>query len=233
MNLFSLADQQKRHPLSHNLTLYYDNEYQGFKVQQSKKGPLVLNYLERTIETIIEATNTQSRILIFRADLRYPQYRPGNVGHSDNAIITNFFRFLKYEIERVSTGHKTFLRYIWAREQDTSDNPHYHLVIMLSYDVFCSIGRIHPDEYGTYLRDNLYHRMMRCWYKALGLHEEEPYGQLVHIATDREGRLWTGKLQSNDDQSINQAVFNASYLCKAYTKPFGSGVRVFGTSQGR
>ena len=234
MNLFSSESQQKRHPLSPNLTLYYDNEYQGFQVQQNMRGPLILNYLQRTINTIIEATTAQSRILIFRADLRYPQHMTGYVDHADNTVITNFFRYFKNEIERASTGHKPFLRYIWAREQDLSDNHHDHLVIMLSYDVFCNIGYMGPDEYGLYSRDNTYHRLMRSWYRALNLNPTKAYGQLIHIGTvPGTTNLWVDRLFRTDIASIQTAVYNASYLCKAYSKPFRTGTRVFGTSQSR
>jgi hypothetical protein len=226
--------QLKRDRINRKLQLYYLGYYEDFQVQQKKEyGPLIRNYLVETVDEILAAVEALPSILIFRADLRFPDDMPRCSMHDNNQVLTTFFRYFKEEIKRASKAYKPFFRFVWAREQDTSQKPHYHVLIMLNYNVFRSIGKMEPNEYGVYLRDNLYHRMMRCWYRAMGRFETEPHGQLIHMGEDPiTGKLWTGHLRRNNWHSINQAVYNASYLCKQYSKRFGEGIRVFQTSQG-
>jgi len=227
--------QLTRDKTNSKLKLYYKNYYQDFDVQQKAKyGPLIWNYLTATVDEILAAIESQPSILIFRADLRFPNFMPRGPMHDNNQVLTDFFRYFKREIKRASKAYKPFFRYVWARERDTSQKPHYHVLIMLNYNVFSSIGKMEANEYDVYLRDNLFHRMMRCWYRALGLFMTEPYGKLIHIGKDpKTKKLWVKKLKREKWEDINQAVYNASYLCKQHSKRFGEGVRLFGTSQGR
>ncbi|BBI63555.1 hypothetical protein HSBAA_48610 [Vreelandella sulfidaeris] len=105
---------------------------------------------------------------------------------------------------------------------------------MLNYNVFNGLGMIQPNGFGEYLRDNLYHRMMRSWYKAMGFSNTDSLGQLIHIGEHPiTEELWVATLGLNDWMGLNDAVYNASYLCKQYTKRFGEGIQVFNTSQDR
>ncbi|MGY2463325.1 YagK/YfjJ domain-containing protein [Vreelandella sulfidaeris] len=230
-----ISTQRLRHQDNDKLCLHYDNYYEGFEVQQKLEyGPLVKNYLKATVNEIIAAVNSQQRILIFRADLHFPQWMLPSGMHQNNEVLSTFFRYFKYEIKKSSSPYLPFLRYVWAREQDTSNKPHYHLIIMLNYNVFNGLGMIQPNGFGEYLRDNLYHRMMRSWYKAMGFSNTDSLGQLIHIGEHPiTEELWVATLGLNDWMGLNDAVYNASYLCKQYTKRFGEGIQVFNTSQDR
>ncbi|WP_404375250.1 inovirus-type Gp2 protein [Vreelandella aquamarina] len=227
-----------RHPDNDKLRLYFEELYQRYEVQQKvvkgKYYPLIENYLESTVNEIISATKCQPRTFIFRADLKFPAFMERSSMHDNNHVLSRFFRFFKYELTKASAPYRMSLRYIWAREQDTSDKPHYHLVIMLNKGVFDSIGSPLPDEFGSYTRQNIYHRMMRSWLKAMDFHHEEPLGQLITIGEHpMNGLPWTGVLARHDWCAINEAVYVCSYLCKAYTKQIGQGIQVFNTSQGK
>ncbi|WP_442488839.1 YagK/YfjJ domain-containing protein [Halomonas litopenaei] len=226
-----------RHTQNDKLRLHFDDLYQGFDVQQKiykgKLYPLIENYLDPTINEILSATRNRPRTFIFRADLKFPEFMAPCAMHDNNKVLTQFIRFFKYEIKKASAPYRMSLQYIWAREQETSEKPHYHLVIMLNKDVFDSLGCQSPDEYGSYTRDNLFHRMMRSWLKAMGFHHEAPLGQLISLGENPVTKqVWTSVLSEHDWYAINEAVYIASYLCKAYTKPFAQGIRLFGTSEG-
>ena len=45
------------------------------------------------------------------------------------------------------------------------------------------------------------------------------------------GEYWTGILHRDDWFSMDEAMYMASYLCKAYTKPIGQGMHVFDASR--
>lgn len=229
---------RSRHTDNDKLRLLFEEIYKGYDVQQKvEKGkyyPLIENYLDSTIDEIISATKCQPRTFIFRADLKFPAFMERSSMHDNNRVLSRFFSFFKYELRKASAPYRMSLRYIWAREQVTSDKPHYHLVIMLNKGVFDSIGNPLPDEHGSYTRQNIYHRMMRSWLKAMGFHHEAPLVGLIEIGKHpMNGLPWTGVLARHDWCAINEAVYVCSYVCKAYTKHVGQGVRVFGTSQRR
>lgn len=232
---FMLTTQPLRDPNNDKLRYLYDDYYEDFDVQQKPEyGPLIKNYLTATVEEIIAAVNSQQRILIFRADLHFPQWIQPSKMHQNNQVLSRFFRFFKYEIKKASRAYLPFLRYVWAREQDTSDKPHYHLILMFNYDVFNGLGLVQPDDFGVYRRDNLYHRMMRSWYKAMGYKATDALGQLIHIGEHPITKeFWVATLARHDWVGLNDAVYNASYLCKKHTKHFGQGIQVFNTSQGK
>jgi len=221
-----------RHFLNDKLRLYYDDTYYGYSVQV-EDGPLIENYLESSLLMLNTATNINYNTFAFRIELRFPKVMPRLPMHDDNQILARFLRFLRYELKTAKTKYTTQLRYIWAREQDTSIKPHYHLMILLNKNAFDSLGVFASDEYDMYSRDNLYHRMMRAWLKAMGYDHDDPrFQQLVNVSKNKiTGEYWTGILHRDDWFSMDEAMFMASYLCKAYSKPIGQGMHVFDASR--
>lgn len=226
--------QPLRHPYNDKLRLYYDEHYFNYDVQQRPEyGPLIENYLISTINEIEQATQHHSRVLAFRADLRFPDWTDNPDWWKDNRVLTRFFASFKYQIKKTSPAYRPFLRYVWAKEQAGANKPHYHLLIMLSGNVFDCLGNMRPDEFGVYGRENVFHRMTRSWFKALGFRGDDALGQLIHIGESPDTKKpWVSMLSQYDWIAINDAVYNASYLCKQYSKPFGQHMRVFDTSQG-
>ncbi|MGM0694034.1 MAG: YagK/YfjJ domain-containing protein [Pseudomonadota bacterium] len=215
----------KRHPHNTKLRLCYDNWFQGLPVQQREQGPQIENYLETTLRVLQHTTYEQNRTLAFRLDLRFPQAMPVGPIHADNACLNRFFYALRKELDAAGTKYQTKIRYLWAREQDTSDKPHYHLMLLLNYDAFCSLGCFSPSFDGGYEMDNLYHRCVRAWSWAIGWPMHDMAGR-VHVATDKLTQQPYVYRQHRDDAATFALVFYAaSYLCKAYSKPIAQGIR--------
>ncbi len=243
----------KRVPGSPQLRLHYDHSYQGWPVsQQIHYNGLVENYLENAWKVIGVALADYPRLYAVRVDLRYPQTYPAALGR-DNGCMKRFFDYLQRELDRAGLKYPTRIHYIWAREQDSSPNPHYHLLLMLNRDAINHIGTFAPCSDGGYHRQNLFHRIVRAWCYALRLENDWQAEGLVHYAESRAhdtGLVYdcdipgSGRVTDHDsgqyqitrgvnDLALAQLHYRASYLCKAYSKPFHQGVRCFVTSQRR
>lgn len=214
-----------RHATNTNLTLDYSTHYQGLPVQTGR-GPLVSEYLESLKRIIVLSLQQYGRVFAFRLDLRFP----AGVHHAyadNNLVIERFFSSLKAKIrhnrskaqEANRHAHDTTVRYAWCRELGQHGIPHYHLVILLNNDAFCTLGKFEMD------RDNLFNRVHEAWASALGLSVERVIG-LVEFP---ENPFY--QLQRSNPNSIADFFYRASYLCKADTKHYGSGVHVFGASR--
>ncbi|MEG3079055.1 inovirus-type Gp2 protein [Halomonas sp. 5021] len=225
--------QPLRHPLNDKLRLYYEDTYRGFEVQQEKGDPLILDYLERSYQTLDTVTRINTTTFAFRVDLRFPGKMPRLLMHENNCVLARFFYNFRYELKRRKTKFPTQLHYLWAREQVNSDKPHYHLMILLNKNAYDCLGSFSPDGDGAYSRNNLYHRMMRSWLKAMGFDHDDPrFRQLIHVCKDPVTKEpWSCVLHRHDRIAMNEAMYMASYLCKAYSKPFGQRAHVFDGSR--
>lgn len=222
-----------RHPHNDKLRQYFDELYRGYSVMQHEEGPLIENYLESALGTLQHCVNQQHLTFAVRFDLRFPDGMERSTMHDNNEVLTRFFRHLRYELDRSGLKYPHNLRYIWAREQDTSDKPHYHLMLLLNKNAVDCIGNKTPDDFDCYTRQNLFHRASRSWLKAMEFDGDDPrFGQLVNVSRDPvTGHYWSGEMHRDDALAMDEVMYMASYLCKAYTKPFGQGVRVFDTSR--
>lgn len=223
----------QRHPLNDKLRLYREDTYKGYFVRQHRDGPLIENYLESALSTLQHCVQQQTLTFAVRLDLHFPDAMPYLPMHANNEVLTCFFRHLRYELDRVGLKYPHNLRYIWAREQVTSDKPHYHVMLLLNKNAIDCIGNKYPDDEGSYTRQNLYHRSLRAWLKAMGFDGDDPrFGQLINVSKHPiTKQYWSAVLHRDDFMAMDEAMYMASYLCKAYTKPFGQGVRVFDTSR--
>ena len=81
----------------------------------------ILNDIKRQFDVMIEQ---HCKVLLVHFVLRFPA---GTFHQRNNEEISEFIKKLTnyYEYRRVAT------RYIWAREQDTSNAPHYHVALLL------------------------------------------------------------------------------------------------------
>jgi hypothetical protein len=220
-----ITRRPKRNPDNPKQRFYYDHWFRGLPVQQHALGPLIENYLETTLRVLQHTTFQQNRTLVFRLDLRFPQAMPVGPVHTNNACLNDFFYALRKELDAACTKYTTELRYLWCREQDTSDKPHYHLMLLLNYDAFSSLGSFSPSHDERYELNNLYHRCVRAWSWAIGW-PLDGMGGLVHVATDKlTGQPYVYCLHRDDVATFAQVFYAASYLCKAYSKPIAQGIR--------
>ncbi|HCL4227752.1 TPA: inovirus-type Gp2 protein, partial [Pseudomonas aeruginosa] len=136
-----------RHPDNNNLSLYYDDTYDGLPVM-IETGPFIREYLSDLKRTIDLALAEYPRVFAFRADLRLPRgiELPDYV--YTNQVISEFFesftRKIRYDQERVrqrdgyARGCK--VRYAWSREVPRGGRPHYHVLILLNRDTYYTVG---------------------------------------------------------------------------------------------
>ena len=215
-----------RHPSNTNLSLHYENTYQGFPVQV-EKGPFVSEYLNRLYQTVDRALTQYPRVFAFRFDLRLPAEIQLPDFVYTNQVIERFMESFKAKIAHNRSqarqlskyAHDSKVRYVWAREHGQHGKPHYHLAILLNRDAFTALGKFETG------RDNMFNRLEQAWASALGLSVEAVRG-LVELPRNPCYHLNRGQLGG-------QVEFfrRASYLCKAATKVFGDGSHGFGASR--
>lgn len=231
----------KRVPGCPQLKLMYDEHYideQGlpWPVMQHRSCPgLVVNYLHRSLWVIRSAIRHYPRLFAVRIDLRFPDGLTAPGMRLSNKCLKRFFYHLEWELEQSHLTHPTRLFYLWAREQLTASNPHYHMVLMLNRDAISSVGQTVLSPGGQYAEQNLFHRIARAWQYALDLPSSSACKGLIHVAKDpltqqiacahvRSGHI-------SEKEEAQRLVYMTSYLCKQYSKPFGAGSHCFGSSR--
>lgn len=223
--------QPKRHPLYPKLQLFYGTHYRNLEISYVENKPLILDYLERAYQTQWKALDQYERVLALRFDLRFPYWMDGSWIGNDNQKISVFLRHFNEEIVRANTKYPTTVRYVWCREQSSSENPHYHFMLYLNYNAFSRMGRVKPSRDGEYGGDCIYHRLARSWAKALNIYQCDSIG-LVQVGEKTfGGGVFEPCLNRNDWMAQEDAFFRVSYLCKEHTKTFGNSFHVFGTSR--
>jgi hypothetical protein len=221
-----MSNVVRRSSLNKNLTLIDAATYRGMAVYR-RKGLLVADYLERTYETIERSLVQYPRTLAMRIDLRFPQQPLPYWYGQENAALQRFFESFRAKIEhdrhraRVNNpyAHQSIVRYVWAREQDASDSPHFHCLLLVNRDAYYAIGDIRS------LRENMINRIVAAWASALGLlwSEARP---LVHFP-----RRGVYRLDRGDREGFAQLFYRVSYLSKEATKSYGNWVHAFGCSR--
>lgn len=178
---------------------------------------------KRINETLMTALDAHPRVLMLRVDLR----TPNNQNSIDSAVISRFIDSLKAKIHacqqrKIKEGkrvHSTSLRYIWAREfGNANGRKHYHLVLLLNRDTWCSAGSFQSNT-------SLAGLIKQAWCSALHVNFDS-YSTLAHFPTNPA--LW---IDRENWYQIEQGLNRANYLAKDYTKVIGDGERNFGCSQ--
>lgn len=208
-----------------NLKLYNASSYKGLPVI-THRGPLLENYLESIWLVMFEALDDNRRVFAFRVDIRFPD---GSTLADEygNRVIERFFASLKAKINHSRKkaqeinpyAHTTRVRNAWAREIGDHGVPHYHLVILLNNDAFCTLGLY---DLG---RKNLFNRVNEALASALKL----PLEAVIGLVEFPDSPYYV--LRLTDPDSIQNFFYRASYLCKADTKHYGNGVHSFGCSR--
>lgn len=208
-----------------NHSYHYGTEYVGLPIQD--KGPFITEYLDRLYRTMHRALDQYREVFAFRFDLRLPANHPFNNSAYENELIDRFIESFKAKIKHNRqmarrgnpTAHDSVVRYVWAREVGQQGRPHYHLAILLNKDAFCAVGAYEPG------RNNMFNRLHEAWASALGLPVSAVTG-LVHFPDNASYFL-----RRDDQGSIADFFYRASYMCKAATKAYGNGGHGFGSSR--
>lgn len=217
-----------RNPFNTNQTLYLEPSYNGFPVQ-SNRGPLIEPYLKRLYGLFVAAMNQYSRSHVVRLDLHFSANDELPDIAKTNIPIERFLASLKAKLDhkdrvtRRKTGRVNHhgLRYAWAREiGPESQRPHYHLLLILNGNAYRSIG-----NYADVETPGLYKLCHEAWASAISQPYDLAYG-LVGVVQNGQ---WS--LDRMNREVFADALYAASYLCKARSKVFELGFHGFGCSR--
>lgn len=193
-------------------------------------------YLIRSLAVVDSVLKEWARVFAIRVDVRFAKVSSGcDIFHqtrfqrTDPQVITRFIESLKSQLREVSKRKKrryflSEVKYIWVREQDIGDYPHYHLVFFFNKDRYTTLGNYTKPE-----ANNIATRVQKAWCSALGLPFPE-YARLIHFPQngvcifDRNEVL----LRSSGYMAFLKRI---AYFSKVRTKLVGDGQRNFGCSQ--
>ena len=188
-------------------------------------GQLLKQSLGNQAETVGRCA--VAKLLVIRFDVRFPQ--EGYIHDGGNREISHLLKALKEGYAHQISD----IRYLWAREQVSSDHPHYHVILLVN-------GSLMQNPYG------LLHKANEIWNRILG----GVFPGLIEFCDSRcLGQRETGSImirrpssvaegetlvrqQQIYDEKLQEALGRASYLAKTFSKgntPYR--VREFGCSQ--
>jgi hypothetical protein len=179
-------------------------------------------------DDILEAIYTRLRfmtechpfVLILRYDLRFPQH----VHFSDyRHALQNFMNSFSVYLKR----RKIDYHYVWVKEIESSANPHYHCVFIVSV-----------DQFGSYV---LNREAQSIWSRICSEPSCHASESLLHCCPRmlRNGSIqWDVLISMNDpnfEVEFGDIFYWLSYLAKTNTKNLnpGRGDRWWGSSQFR
>ncbi|KFK66598.1 hypothetical protein JS85_25260, partial [Vibrio vulnificus] len=117
-----------------------------------------IHYLEKIESTVRKSLKDYNRVYAVRDDLRLPSLGDEtdflmreeivNNRFDQKNIIKRFIESLKAKIESQDKAKKrrgkrnyfSKVRYVWSRERVTSENDHYHVVLLFNKDKFFKLG---------------------------------------------------------------------------------------------
>lgn len=229
-----------KHPENPNLTLTTDTHFQGMEIY-TKKGPPIVQYLEKIHKTIQRSLQKYPRTLVLRFDLYFQENSyPLDEMSRDMGLaspeqqpetISNVIRSVKSQMKsniatRLSSGvrvHQCRLRYVWIREYSSTGRLHYHVAIMVNYDTYRSAGSVGNTRNGLALM------ITRAWLRVLNL-DYFGYSHLVRFPENCVYHLWSG--DPTFYAAYTDCFKRLSYFAKSNSKVFGQHLRAFGCSQG-
>ena len=158
--------------------------------------------MERIHLLLDRALTDHAQVLLIRFDVRYPTaYHASDDNTLFQQFIENYCRYLR--------RHEYSPLYLWCRERNTSDNPHYHVVFLLD---------------GTRIR-----------YMPNLNHANKIFCELLDLPVPQRGLLHfcnpNGTLVHRGDHDAYEAALDyVSYLAKTYTKITLPGTRSWSSS---
>lgn len=200
------------------------------------RSPIDHDILIPLLNMVYGALVQNNRILAIRTDPRFAlSHVPGEPDlpicfqRDDAQAITRFFDSLKSQLRADHNrsrrpGDPTLPSYGWCRERDTSEHPHYHLMLLFNGDAYRYLGN-YKDRNG----DNMATRIQKAWCSAVGLAHED-YATLAEFPPNAVYRF--SRFDALDRSPVYWGfLIRLAYLAKTRTKDVHSGYRNFGTSQ--
>ncbi|EPD6751217.1 inovirus Gp2 family protein, partial [Vibrio cholerae] len=140
-----------------------------------RKQPIEMRilYLDKIIRVVENAIDQYPRALMLRVELRFPQ----EILYDGEGVIKRFIESLRSQVDadikrKRKNGKKTpncSIRYVWAKERDTSINHHYHVGLFFNKDVYYWPGKFDNES-------NLVYKIKRAWCSALNFDMDEGDG---------------------------------------------------------
>jgi hypothetical protein len=177
--------------------------HQGYYVEILQALECLLNYM----------TQKHSRVYFTRFDLTYPA---NSAYPNDNVLFSGFLDALIHYYKYKDCDPK----YLWVREQSTTGQAHYHLILVL-------------DPKNIYKAWGILTKVTQLWQGCLGI--ENGKG-LVQLCPPEKFVLYEGVRISRDAKNIQEVLRYCfewgSYLAKRYSKGESPAyVNQFGCSQ--
>ena len=187
--------------------LVIENEFNG-KPVNNHNGKFTLNndILNRLDKLFSYSINKHNKVFFVRFDVTFPE---GFNSTKPNQLISNFTESLIRCFKR----KKYDPYYLWVREQNDSNHPHYHYVMLL-------------DGNKIQYANTVWFKAEKLWNKQLDIPLN--YKGLIHYCNQFSSGLM---LYRNNPDSLNQAFKWASYLAKNDSKNFNSEYRSVGMSR--
>ncbi|MCF7489299.1 MULTISPECIES: inovirus Gp2 family protein [unclassified Vibrio] len=201
--------------------------FNGYSVIRNH-GPLIQRILMANELMMVKSLSDHNRLLVMRFELKFPT---GYSGPSD--IISKFFdslRFkIQYDLKRKSKNRNRSINcrinYVWVKELSGNEGWHYHVALVLNYNVYRGFGKIGST------RNNTINRISEAWASAIKCSVNNVKG-LVNIPNGNPVYELNKRSPSFHD-TFYAVMFRLSYLAKLKTKPYGGNVRMrfYGTSK--
>lgn len=177
----------------------------------------IIQRIQSCFQTAIQS---HCKVFAVRLDIRFPQ---GFVHDGTNSAISALLHRLKAHYDY----HKIDCRYVWAREQNISAAPHYHLLLLLNGSNIqngwgpCSLT---TGLWGSILNTNAAGLINLCQPGPIG-------GIMIRRPTSHSLDAKQAGEVAQFETTYREAYRWAAYLAKTYTKGNAPhGVREFGSS---
>ncbi|MCI9689787.1 inovirus Gp2 family protein [Vibrio parahaemolyticus] len=204
------------------LTILNQSMFNGHEVVSGYN--LCVEYLDSIYQLMDRALAEHPRTTVLRFDLRLPKCVscPDYPYEHDTSVITRFIESFKAQVradlaKKKREGkrvHHCTIRYVWAKEINEANQPHYHVALLLNKDTYYGFG-----DYRT-LSENLAGKIYRAWASALMYGDTEEVMGLVHIPSDTPC-YYLDRNSLDYQQQCNNVFRRLSYLAKVETKQYG------------
>ena len=215
-----------------------EKEFESLLMAAEKKykSPLSRYMLRRSLAVVYDFLKKNNRIFAVFVVLRFAQsHAPGEPDlplcfqKSDEKAITRALDSLKSQLraEHLRSGRAggpALPAYIWARERNTSQHPHYHLVLLFDREVYAYLGNYTESD-----ADNMGTRIQKAWCSAIGL-DYPDYANRVHFPKNHIAWFTRHKALTLSPDYYD-FLLRVAYLAKYNTKDLSDGYRNLGTSQ--
>jgi len=187
-----------------------------YPVNKGKYGnlktiPRIVNKISAIFD---QACERNDRTMVVRFDLHYPQ---DMAAPHDNTNISKAITKLKQVYARNGAAPE----YLWVREQKSSDNPHYHCILLVDADVVTS-------------REQIFQDAERLWCSTIGASRNN---LLYDCTVGRDGKphrngIVIDKHAPDGQRNFEEAHHQGAYVGKEAGKaPAKDGLRDYGCSR--